>query len=241
MPPFLFPPMPPVALPVLGQDLAIPLRRVFCVGRNYADHAREMGADPGRQPPVFFTKPVDAVVPGDGDRPYPPATDDLHPEVELVVVLGDAAETAGRDLDPDAALSLVAGYAVGLDMTRRDLQAHAKRAGEPWDMAKGFDQSALVGPVTLATALPGRDGPPHRGTITLTVNGAARQAGDLADMIWPLADILAHLSRLVTLRPGDLVFTGTPAGVGPVRPGDTLRAEAEGLAPLTLRITPRSP
>ena len=238
MPPYLFPPPPSIALPLLGSDTLVPVRRVFCLGRNYADHAREMGNDPNRDPPVIFTKPADAVVPGGGDLPYPPATTDLHPEVELVAVLGAMGDASGRDLDPGAALALVAGLAVGLDMTRRDLQAQAKRAGAPWDMAKGFDNSAPVGPVTPAAALADADGPPHRGRITLAVNGTPRQRGDLADMIWPLADILAQVSRLVALRPGDLVFTGTPAGVGPVRPGDVLHAEIEGLAPVTVRITP---
>lgn len=238
MPSYLFSPPPPVALPLLGTDTLLPVRRVFCLGRNYADHVREMGNDPSRDPPVVFTKPTDAVVPGGGDLPYPPATAELHPEVEMVAAIGAMGDANGRDLDPAAALALVAGYAVGLDMTRRDLQAQAKRAGAPWDMAKGFDHSAPVGALTPAAALVGADGPPRRGRVTLTVNGAPRQQGDLAEMIWPLADILAQLSRLVALRPGDLVFTGTPAGVGPVRPGDVLQAEIEGLAPLTVRITP---
>jgi len=237
MPSYLFPPPPPVALPLLGGDAWVPVRRVFCLGRNYADHAREMGNDPSRDPPVVFTKPADAVVPGGGDLPYPPATKEVHPEVELVAAIGAMGDADGRDLDPATALAMVAGYAVGLDITRRDLQAQAKRTGAPWDMAKGFDQSAPVGTLTPAAVLMGTDGPPHRGRITLAVNGAPRQQGDLADMIWPLADILAHLSRLVALHPGDLVFTGTPAGVGPVRPGDVLQAEVAGLTPLTVRIT----
>jgi len=237
MPTYLFHPPAPVTLPTVGSDRLIPVRRVFCVGRNYADHAREMGHDPDRQPPVFFTKPGDAVVPGGGPVPYPPATQDLHPEVELVAVLGESLGDGRHNLDPASALDTVTGYAVGLDMTRRDLQAQAKKTAGPWDMAKGFDHSAPVGAVTPADTLSGAETPPRRGAITLTVNGEVRQQGDLSSMIWPMADVLAHLSRLVTLKPGDLVFTGTPAGVGPVRPGDVLQATVDGLVPLTVRIT----
>ncbi|MBF0374428.1 MAG: fumarylacetoacetate hydrolase family protein [Alphaproteobacteria bacterium] len=220
-------PLPPqAALPVLGGGL-FPIRRVFCVGRNYADHAREMGADPSREPPFFFTKPADAVT--DRSRiPYPPATANLHHEVELVVGLS----TGGADLDAGAALAQVYGYGVGVDLTRRDLQDVAKKGGKPWDMAKGFDFSGPCGPLVRAAEI----GHPDSGAITLTVNGQERQRGDLSQMIWSVAEVLAHLSRLVTLAPGDLVFTGTPAGVGPVARGDRLFGRIDGVGEIDLAI-----
>lgn len=227
--PFVLPAPPQPSVPVAGSDARFPVRRIYCVGRNYADHAREMGHDPDREPPFFFGKPADALLTDGAALPYPPQTADLHFEAELVVALG----LGGRDIAADRALDHVWGYAAGNDFTRRDLQAQAKKQGRPWDMAKGFDHSAACGalhPVAEVGHLP-------RGTIRLTVDGTTRQEADLADMIWPLPDIIAALSRYVTLAPGDLIFTGTPAGVGAVRPGQVVRVEIAGLSPLVTAIT----
>jgi fumarylpyruvate hydrolase len=213
---------------VAGSSERFPIRRVFCVGRNYGAHAREMGSDPNREPPFFFTKPADAVVPASGAVPYPPATQDLHHEVELVVALG----AGGTDVDPLEAMSLVWGYGVGLDLTRRDLQAVAKDAGRPWDMAKGFDASAPCSPLIPAATL----GHPQDARIWLEVNGALRQEGKLDEMIWPIADVISHLSRLVTLAPGDLIYTGTPAGVAALKPGDQVRGGVDGVTEFALSI-----
>jgi fumarylpyruvate hydrolase len=216
------------ALAVADSDQSFPLRRVFCVGRNYAAHAREMGSDPNREPPFFFTKPADAVVPADRPLPYPPATQDLHHEIELVVALG----AGGADIDPASALDLVWGYGVGIDLTRRDLQAIAKKDGRPWDMAKGFDASAPCSPLVPV----GRSGHPQQGRIWLEVNGEVKQQGDLDEMIWPVADVIAALSRLVTLAPGDIIFTGTPSGVGALQPGDRVRGGVDGVATIELSV-----
>jgi fumarylpyruvate hydrolase len=221
-------PVPPQpVVPVSGGEL-FPVRRIWCVGRNYAEHAREMGGDPSREAPFFFAKPADAVVTGGADMPYPPATKDLHFEMELVVAIG----TGGIDIDPAEALSHVFGYAAGLDMTRRDLQAEAKKAGRPWTMAKGFDQSAPIGEIVPAAST----GHPAAGRIRLAVNGTVRQDADIADMIWSVPEIVAALSRLVRLEPGDLVFTGTPAGVGAVVRGDLLEGSVEGVGTVRTRI-----
>jgi fumarylpyruvate hydrolase len=213
---FVIPEPPRAAIPVEGSHELFPVRRIFCVGRNYAEHAREMGGDPNREPPFFFTKPADALVPMGGQLSFPIATKDLHYEVELAVGL----KGGGRQLSADAAHALIFGYAVALDMTRRDLQAEAKRLARPWDMAKGFDQScpisALRPAVSASTVL--------RGELLLSVNGELRQRGDLSDMIWSPSECLAVLSTLVELRAGDLLLTGTPAGVGPVVPGDIIDA-----------------
>jgi fumarylpyruvate hydrolase len=198
-----------------------PVRRIYCVGQNYAEHAREMGSDPERQPPFFFAKPADAVVDSGLRLPYPPRTADLHHEVELVVALG----AGGIDLAPRNAPELIFGYAVGIDLTRRDLQAAAKKAGRPWDMSKGFDHSAPIGPLM-------RGAPPPAGAITLTIDGNLRQAGDLKDMIWGVADIIAILSTYVELAAGDLIFTGTPAGVGAIERGQRVRGSIAGAAPV---------
>jgi fumarylpyruvate hydrolase len=217
----------PVSLAVAGTDDRFPVRRIFCVGRNYAAHAREMGHDPDREPPFFFTKPADAIVASGEELPWPAATRDLHHEIELVVAIG----VGGEDLAVQDARSHVWGYTVGLDMTRRDLQAEAKKLGRPWDMAKGFDQSAPMGTVVPASVVPDVD---HAG-IRLRVNGEVRQDGSIAQMIWRIDEILVHLSRLVRLRQGDLVMTGTPEGVGPVRPGDALVGEIDGVGTLEVR------
>ena len=230
---FVFAPPAQSAVPVAGMPAHFPVRRVFCVGRNYADHAREMGAlaqAEGREPPFFFSKPGDAVVSADGEIAvaYPPATANLHHEVELVVALG----AGGASVAVDRAKSLIFGYAVGVDLTRRDIQARAKEKGHPWDMSKGFDQSAVVSaihPVSVA-------GHPDRGRIWLSVNGAIRQDGDLSAMSWKVAEVIANLSTLVTLAPGDLIFTGTPAGVGPVARGGLLEAGVAGVGTLSARF-----
>jgi fumarylpyruvate hydrolase len=189
-----------------------PVRRIYCVGLNYADHAREMGNDPKRDPPFFFGKPPDAVVASGARLPFPLQTTDFHHEVELVVALGGG----GTHVRAEDATALIFGHAVGLDLTRRDLQAHAKKAGRPWDMAKGFDHSAPIGALALGA-------PPAQAPISLSVNGQVRQSGDLADMIWKVPEIIAILSTFVALAPGDLIFTGTPSGVGPIARGDSLR------------------
>jgi fumarylpyruvate hydrolase len=221
-------PVPPQPfVPVAGGDL-FPVRRIWCVGRNYAEHAREMGGDPEREAPFFFAKPADSVVTGGAEVPYPPATTDLHFEMELVVAIG----TGGVDIDPADALDHVYGYAAGLDMTRRDLQAAAKKAGRPWTMAKGFDHSAPIGEIAPAA----RIGHPSRGRIRLAVNGTVRQDADVADMIWSVPEIIAALSRLVRLQAGDLVFTGTPAGVGAVVRGDVIEGAVEGVGTVSATI-----
>ena len=230
---FVFPPHRPVALPVAGSAARFPVRRIFCVGRNYAEHAREMGATDqaeGREPPFFFMKPGDAVVGGTGEVAvaYPPATANLHHEVELVVALG----AGGADVTVDAAPGLIFGYAVGLDLTRRDLQARAKEKGHPWDMGKGFDQSAVCGAIHPVTEV----GHPAAGEIRLEVNGEMRQRGDLADMLWPVPAIVANLSTLVRLEAGDLIYTGTPSGVGPLQRGDRLAGSVAGVGTLAARI-----
>lgn len=217
------------SLAVAGLESRFPIRRVFCVGRNYGAHAREMGSDPSREPPFFFTKPADAVVPASGAVPYPPATQDLHHEVELVVALG----AGGVDVAPGDAMALVWGYGVGLDLTRRDLQAVAKDAGRPWDMAKGFDASAPCSPLIPASTL----GHPQDARIWLEVNGTLRQEGNLNEMIWPIADVISHLSRLVRLEAGDLIYTGTPAGVAALKPGDQVRGGVDGVTEFALSIS----
>jgi fumarylpyruvate hydrolase len=204
------------------------VRRIFCVGRNYADHAREMGGDPTREAPFFFTKPADALLVGGADLPYPSETQDLHFELELVVALG----VGGRNIAADAAISHIYGYAVGLDMTRRDLQNAAKKAGRPWDMAKGFDHSAPIGELVPMSVC----GPLARGPIELTVNGVMRQRSDLDKMIWSIPETIATLSTLVRLAPGDLIFTGTPEGVGAVVRGDVMEGRVADLPRLTTRV-----
>ena len=216
------------SLAVIGETACFPVRRIYCVGRNFAAHAREMGANPDRDPPFFFSKPRDAVTFNGKSVPYPPMTKDLHHEIELVVAL----KGEGKNINTDDALKLVYGYAVGLDLTRRDLQGAAKAAGKPWDMGKGFDFSAPTGPIHKASDI----GHPKAGKISLDVNGKLCQAGDLSDMIWSVAETIAYLSTLVTLRPGDLIFTGTPEGVGPIGPGDVLVGKIAGFADLIIKI-----
>lgn len=227
--PFAFEPLPAPSLPVHGSDVRFPVHRTYCIGRNYADHAKEMGAQAvSRANPVFFMKPADAIVPEGGDVPYPSATHELHHEVEMVAALA----SGGRDIDAARALDCVFGYGVGLDLTRRDLQAAMKAKGLPWDVAKGFDASAPVSALRMAREI----GHPNRAHLSLTVNGETRQGTDIADMIFPVAEIIAELSKLFELKSGDLIFTGTPAGVGPLLRGDRFRAELAGIAVLEGRI-----
>jgi fumarylpyruvate hydrolase len=225
---YVIPPPPVVTLPVAGDARAFPVRRVYCVGRNYAAHAREMGHDPDREPPFFFTKPADALVPGGGRIPYPMATKDLHHEVELVVALGNG----GANIPEAQAQGRVFGYAVGIDLTRRDLQAEAKELRRPWDMGKAFDRSAPVSALQPAA----RIGHPERNPIRLEVNGQVRQSSTLAHHIWSVPETIAYLSGLVELAPGDLIFMGTPEGVGAVERGDRLTASIEGVGELEVAI-----
>jgi len=209
---FIVPAAPRPTAAVAGSELVWPVRRVLCVGRNYADHAREMGSDPDSEPPFFFTKPADAVVPATGGVPYPPLTHDLQHEVELVVAIGRETVNASHD---DAVASIF-GYAVGVDLTRRDLQNEAKELRRPWDWGKAFDQSAPMSPLVE------RAGALSSGRIWLSVNGELRQDADLADMIWAIPDVIAFASRSIRLLPGDLIFTGTPAGVSTLHRGDVV-------------------
>lgn len=204
-----------------------PVRRIFCVGRNYAAHAREMGHDPDREPPFFFAKPADAIVTEGADVPYPSLTERLEYEIEQVVAIG----TGGADIDPADALDHVWGYTVGIDLTRRDLQAEAKQLGRPWDMAKGFDASAPLGALVPADGVD-----PGHGRISLRVDGVVVQEGDLSDLIWSVPETIAALSRAVRLEPGDLVFTGTPEGVGPVARGAVLDGSLDGVGTVRARI-----
>jgi fumarylpyruvate hydrolase len=227
---FAFPPPRTPAVPVDDGRL-FPVRRIFCVGRNYAAHALEMGGRPDREPPFFFGKPADTVVTDGADVPYPQATSDLHHEMELVVALGEG----GVDITEAAALDHVFGYAAGIDLTRRDLQAEAKKLARPWDMAKGFDRSAPIGTIAPVSAI----GHPTAGRIALTVDGDVRQSSDLSAMIWSVPEIIAHLSRLVRLEPGDLIFTGTPEGVAAVKSGEAMEGLVEGVGRVTARIVGR--
>jgi len=217
------------SLPVAGLTARFPVRRVYCVGRNYAAHAREMGHDPDREPPFFFSKPADALVDSGALLDFPALTDDLHHEIELVVAVG----TGGSNIPVGVALDHVYGYAVGLDMTKRDVQGEAKKLGRPWDLSKGFDESAPCGPIRPATVV----GHPDRGVIRLEVNGEVRQEGDLSQQIWNVQEVISYLSRYVRLQPGDLIMTGTPAGVTRVVPGDLLVGTVEGVG--EVRVTYR--
>ena len=226
--------LPLVEIPTIaiaGSDLRFPVRRIYCVGRNYADHVREMGNDPRSAPPVFFTKPGDAVVDSGSAIAYASNTGDLHHEVELVAALGKG----GADVSVAEAPELVWGYAVGVDLTRRDRQNEAKQAGQPWDLAKAFDQSAPIGALTAKA----QAGDKSKGRIWLSVNGEIKQSADLKDMIWSVPEIIAALSSSWRLAPGDIIFTGTPAGVGPLSPGSRIACGIEGLSELNFTITPR--
>ncbi|MBP8098311.1 MAG: fumarylacetoacetate hydrolase family protein [Arenimonas sp.] len=230
MPDFVFAPAPPASVPILGTATLFPVHRIYCVGRNFAEHAREMGAEPSRGSPVFFMKPADAVL-VEGDVPYPGMTADLHHEVELVVALG--RDCAG-EIDAANALEIVFGYGVGLDLTRRDLQAQAKDKRLPWDTSKGFDCSAPLSPI-VPVAQSGHD---FGRRLWLEVNGAPRQQAPLSDMIFSVADIIHELSRLFALKAGDLIFMGTPAGVAALQRGDSFHAGIDGLVEFSGRIAP---
>jgi len=226
----LFEPQAPTLVPIVGHTEIFPVRRVYCVGRNYAAHAREMGKDPDKEPPFFFLKPADAVVPGGGDIHYPPGTKNYQHEIELVVALSKG----GRRIAVADALSHVFGYGVGLDMTRRDLQFAARDLGRPWDFGKSFDEAAPLGPLYPAAT----HGHPSKGAISLLVNGEKKQHGDLGDLIWSVPETISYLSDYYTLQPGDLIYTGTPAGVGPVVTGDRLTGRIDGFADLEVTIVP---
>ncbi|AWB33166.1 fumarylacetoacetate hydrolase family protein [Orrella marina] len=228
---YVLPPPKVTSLPVVGQDGRFPVRRVICVGRNYADHAREMGNDPDKEPPFFFYKPTDAIFVAHADgteMPYPPMTSNLHYEIELVVAIG----REGTSIDTESAQSHIYGYAVGLDMTRRDLQLKAREMGRPWDWGKGFDKSAPCGPIYTAETV----GSLASSEIGLHVNGQTRQKASLTDLIWSVPEIIAHVSASISLLPGDLIFTGTPAGVGPVEPGDQMTGYVEGLGEISVKV-----
>ena len=229
---YAFPVSKVPSVPVAGTDLSYPVRRIYCVGRNYAEHAREMGFEPEREPPFFFTKPADAIVADGATIPYALATQNLHHEIELVVALGKAGVNIARE----SALEHVYGYAVGIDMTRRDLQLAARDKGRPWDVGKAFDESAPISAIHQS----GEIGHPHAGAIRLSVNGQLRQNADLNQLLCPVADLVVELSRLFVLKPGDLIYTGTPAGVGPVTTGDELHGSIEGVGTITIRIGTRS-
>lgn len=218
-----------ITVPVTNGD-TFPVRRIYCVGRNYRAHAIEMGMDPDRESPFYFLKPADAIVASGSVVPYPPRTSDYQHEIELVVAIG----RGGRDIAMDAALDHVFGYAVGLDMTRRDLQMEARKAGRPWDMGKGFDSSAPCGAISPASVT-GHFG---QGTISLEINGAVRQSSDVSLLIWNVAEIVADLSTYNMLEPGDLIYTGTPEGVGPVLPGDQLVGHIQGLSEVRIAVSP---
>ena len=213
---------------VAGSTDFFPVHRIYCVGQNYANHAREMGANPEREAPFFFSKPADAVCPEGSRLPFPLATENLHHEIELVVAIGKK----GTNILATKALDYVFGYAVGLDLTRRDLQSDAKNKGRPWSTAKGFDNSAPCSAVHTVSEF----GHIERGSITLSVNGEVRQQGDISDMIWSVAEVVSILSGFFALCPGDLIYTGTPAGVGPVKKGDKLKGEVENLAKLNITV-----
>ena len=217
---------PQPSLPVAGSEQRFPVGRIYCVGRNYADHAREMGHDPDREPPFFFMKPANSIVQSGATIAYPVGTKDVHHEIEMVVALGKG----GKDIPVERALDHVWGYGVGLDMTRRDIQGEAKKMGRPWEMGKGFDESAPCSPLKPASAI----GHPAKGAIWVKVNGQVKQQGDLAQQIWNVQEQISYLSKLVTLQPGDLIFTGTPAGVGPIKAGDKLEGHVDGVGDLVV-------
>ncbi len=220
------------AVPVHGSTDQFPVNRIYCVGRNYAEHAREMGHDPDREPPFFFEKHPTSLVfspsPKGADFKYPQQTSDVHHEIEMVAAL----HKGGNDIPTEKALEHVWGYGVGLDMTRRDLQGTAKKMGRPWEIGKSFDNSAPIGFIHPVSEV----GHPSKGAVTLTVNGETRQTGDLGDLIWNIPEIISILSGLFTLLPGDLIFTGTPAGVGPVKKGDVMVGDVAGLSGITVRV-----
>ncbi|MES2188076.1 MAG: fumarylacetoacetate hydrolase family protein [Pseudomonadota bacterium] len=225
---FIIAPAPVHSLAVAGETRRFPVNRVYCVGRNYGDHAREMGHDPDREPPFFFMKPANAIVTDGADFPYPSLSKDVHHEIEMVVAL----KSGGSNIAVADALNHVFGYGVGLDMTRRDLQGEAKKMGRPWDTGKAFDASGPCGPLVPVAKI----GHPAKGAITLKVNGKVTQSGDLSELIWNVPETIAYLSTLFELQPGDLIFSGTPAGVGPVQKGDVMLGEIAGFDALQVKV-----
>ena len=228
MPDYVLPPPPVASVAVAGSAGRFPVRRIICVGRNYAAHAREMGRDPDREPPFFFLKPADTVVDDGATVPYPPETKNFHYEIELIVAIG----TGGANIPKEQALEHVYGYGVGIDLTRRDLQLAAREQGRPWDWGKGFDLSAPIAPLHPVEHV----GHVDSGRIWLAVDGQVKQDSDIAKLIWPVSDIIAIASKSITLKPGDLIMTGTPEGVGPVNAGQTLTGGIDGLGEITLTI-----
>ncbi|WP_192877791.1 fumarylacetoacetate hydrolase family protein [Paracoccus sp. SY] len=225
---YVFVPEPIPTIPVAGSDKLFPVRRIYCVGRNFADHAIEMGHDPDKEPPFFFQKNPDSIVPPGKDFPYPTETSDVHHEIELVVAL----KSGGTDIPLDKALDCVFGYGVGLDMTRRDLQGQAKKMGRPWETGKSFEASAPCSAIHPVSEV----GHPTQGAIRVEVNGEPRQEGDLNQMIWKVPEMISYLSRLFELRPGDVIFAGTPAGVGAVVRGDVMTGHVEGVDSITVKV-----
>ncbi len=226
---FVIAPPPVATLPVRGSDLLFPVHRIYCVGRNYAAHAVEMGHDPDKEPPFFFQKNPDNLVVGEeSDFPYPSETSDVHFEIEMVVALSKG----GTDIPVEKAMDTVYGYAVGLDMTRRDLQGEAKKLGRPWEVGKAFEKSAPCGPIVPASEI----GHPDKGAVWLDVNGERRQAGDLDQLIWKVPEMISYLSRLFELQPGDLIMSGTPAGVGAIVKGDLMHGHVDGVGDLKVKV-----
>lgn len=225
---FAITPQPVPAVSIVGSEDFFPVHRVYCVGRNYGDHVKEMGGDPKQEPPVFFSKPATALVLENEDVNYPQATNDLHHEVELVVAL----KSGGKDIAAETALDCIYGYAVGIDFTRRDLQTLAKNSGRPWDVAKGFDQSAPISSICPSSEC----GHPVDARIYLEINGEIRQQSNIEEMIWSVPEIISELSRFYELKPGDLIYTGTPAGVAAVEAGDRLSAGIKGVGELEFNI-----
>ena len=225
---YVFAPHPLPTLSIRGSDKLFPVHRIYCVGRNYAEHAIEMGHDPNREAPFFFQKNPDTLVPSGGTFPYPDASKDVHHELEMVVAL----KSGGKDIAQDKALAHVFGYAVGLDMTRRDLQGEAKKLGRPWEVGKAFESAAPCSEIVPASAI----GHPAQGAVWLKVNGEPRQKGDLNQLIWKVPEMIAYLSGLFELRAGDLIFSGTPAGVGPVKRGDVLHGGVDGVGELNVTV-----
>ncbi len=216
------------AIPIADSSDLFPVHRIFCVGRNYAEHAREMGMDSNRESPFFFMKPNSAILPNGADFPYPSKSDNVHFEIELVVALGKG----GRDITPSNSHDHIFGYACGLDMTRRDLQSEMKKNGRPWEISKAFDSSAPCSEIYPASKI----GHPSSGALSLKVNGQTKQKGNISDMSWNVAEIIAHLSGYFKLQAGDIIFTGTPAGVGPIIPGDVMEGCIDGVGSLTVKV-----
>lgn len=225
---FVFAPPAQPSVAVAASDKRFPVRRIICVGRNYAAHAREMGKDPDREPPFFFMKPADAVVENDATVPYPPETRNLHYEIELIVAIG----TGGANIPVSQARDHIWGYGVGIDLTRRDLQQQAKDMGRPWDWGKGFDRSAPIAPLHPVSAV----GHPDNARIWLAVNGTVKQDSNISELIWPVPDVIAICSRSMELKPGDLIMTGTPEGVGAVKSGDVMTGGVAGLGEIRITI-----